>query len=590
MKKRLQYNAMKLLALVTLVFGFTSASLQTVNAQNIQNETNELRNAPSLPQGLVMETGPSVGQIFVAVGPNQVGGNIRYRLFYSLTSEVPADPRTATEYTFGTTDGDGLGISGFGFHLTGLVPNASYTAWLYQYNSSNNTYSEPAIGTASARESSSGSGGTGVPTVDFESGATGTGWNWITFENADNPIVEFISNPDASEPNTSATVAKFTARADGNPWAGARNSGGPTFLFDGDNRIIKVMVWKSVISNVGIKLETASDWAEPEILVSNTLVNQWEELVFDFSGRQNPATGEDFNGFSIFPDFNMDGRGQENIIYFDNISFEGFVMSGEGGGGGGGGDTPTSAAPTPSVSESAVISVFSDAYSNVDGTNFNPNWGQATQVSFVEIDGNNTLRYANFNYQGTELNPAINASGMSNIRFDVWTNNVTSASFTVISPGPQEKLFPLNLNPGQWVTYDIPLSYFDNVDISNIFQMMFALGTGGTLYIDNIFFYDETAVNIESDNDTPRDYALSQNYPNPFNPSTQIQYSIPESGSVRLDVYNLMGQRVATLVDGNVAAGTHTVTFDASLLASGMYLYRLQAGTTVLTRKMTLLK
>jgi hypothetical protein len=590
MKKRLQSSALKFMALVFLSFGVLGLSSQTTLGQVSENDGANTTNAPAQPEGFVMETGPAVGQVFVAAGPNQAGGNIRYRLFYSLTSEVPADPTTATEYTFGTTNGDGQGIAGFGFNLTGLTPGAGYTAWLYQYNTSSQLFSDPAIGTATARQSDPGSGGDPVPTVDFESSATGTGWNWGTFENADNPPVEFISNPDASGANTSATVAKIIARTDGAPWAGSRNSGGPTFLFDGDNRVIRMMVWKSVISPVGIKLETASDWAEPEVLVSNTVVNQWEELVFDFGGRQNPATGEDFNGFSVFPDFNMSGRGQENIVYFDNISFEGFVKTGDGGGGGGDDTAPQVAAPTPTINESAVISIFSDAYTDVDGTNFNPGWGQSTQVSFVDIAGNTTLRYASFNYQGTELNPAINASSMSNIRFDMWTSNATTVNFTVISPGPEERLFPLQITQGQWVTYDIPLSYFTNVDMSNIFQMKFDGGSGSTLFLDNIFFYDETAVSIEDENDSPRNFALSQNYPNPFNPATQIQYTIPESGMVQLDVFNIMGQRVATLVSETMNAGTHTVSFDASNLASGMYLYRLQAGSVVLTKKMTLLK
>jgi len=88
----------------------------------------------------------------------------------------------------------------------------------------------------------------------------------------------------------------------------------------------------------------------------------------------------------------------------------------------------------------------------------------------------------------------------------------------------------------------------------------------------------------------PKVLSLSQNYPNPFNPTTQIQYALPEAAEVRLDVFNMMGQRVATLINGHQTAGTHNITFDARHLASGVYLYRLQVGRTVLTRKMTLLK
>ena len=83
---------------------------------------------------------------------------------------------------------------------------------------------------------------------------------------------------------------------------------------------------------------------------------------------------------------------------------------------------------------------------------------------------------------------------------------------------------------------------------------------------------------------------LNQNYPNPFNPVTTITYSLPEAAEVRLEVYNLMGQRVAVLVSGMQQAGVHSSVFDAGHFASGVYLYHLQAGGIVKTRKMTLVK
>ncbi len=102
-----------------------------------------------------------------------------------------------------------------------------------------------------------------------------------------------------------------------------------------------------------------------------------------------------------------------------------------------------------------------------------------------------------------------------------------------------------------------------------------------------------TATDIEEANSAlPYEFALEQNYPNPFNPSTNIEFSIPNASDVRLDVYNVLGQRVATLVNGRtMPAGTHAVTFDASQLTSGMYIYRLQAGGEFTqTRTMMLLK
>jgi hypothetical protein len=83
---------------------------------------------------------------------------------------------------------------------------------------------------------------------------------------------------------------------------------------------------------------------------------------------------------------------------------------------------------------------------------------------------------------------------------------------------------------------------------------------------------------------------LLQAYPNPFNPTTVIGYELSVSGSVRLAVYDLLGREVAVLVNGNMPTGSHKVMFDASSLASGVYIYRLQAGGRVFTRRMTLVK
>ncbi len=88
----------------------------------------------------------------------------------------------------------------------------------------------------------------------------------------------------------------------------------------------------------------------------------------------------------------------------------------------------------------------------------------------------------------------------------------------------------------------------------------------------------------------PETASLDQNYPNPFNPSTSIRFGLPAESNVTLEVYNLLGQRVATLVNGEMKAGYHTIAFDASSLSSGVYLYRIQAGSFVQTKRMTLLK
>jgi|GEM_PF-871117 len=94
----------------------------------------------------------------------------------------------------------------------------------------------------------------------------------------------------------------------------------------------------------------------------------------------------------------------------------------------------------------------------------------------------------------------------------------------------------------------------------------------------------------QSDNSIPQKFNLSQNFPNPFNPSTEIRYSIPNSGMVTLKVYNIIGQEVSTLVNNMQQAGNYTVSFDASHLSSGVYFYKLQSGSFTLTKKMEVIK
>ena len=85
-------------------------------------------------------------------------------------------------------------------------------------------------------------------------------------------------------------------------------------------------------------------------------------------------------------------------------------------------------------------------------------------------------------------------------------------------------------------------------------------------------------------------FVLEQNYPNPFNPSTTISFALPQQANVKLNVYNSLGEEVAELVNGNISAGNHQVTFDASHLSSGLYFYRMAAGSFFEVKKMILLK
>ncbi len=175
--------------------------------------------------------------------------------------------------------------------------------------------------------------------------------------------------------------------------------------------------------------------------------------------------------------FKFEGNGD---IYLDNLYFYKT---------GGGGDTPTTAAPTPTYLPSDVISVFSDAYANIAGTDLNPNWGQATQVSQVPVAGNNTLLYTGLNYQGIQLGSNQNVSGMTHLHLDFWTANSTALNVFLISPGPAETPYTLTVPTSGWTSIDIPLTAFTPVvDLTNVFQFKFE--GNGTIYLDNILFHD----------------------------------------------------------------------------------------------------
>ena len=99
-----------------------------------------------------------------------------------------------------------------------------------------------------------------------------------------------------------------------------------------------------------------------------------------------------------------------------------------------------------------------------------------------------------------------------------------------------------------------------------------------------------SVVNVEKELANPTEFILYQNYPNPLNPSTSITYAIPQTKKVVLKVYDVLGREVATLVNEEKQPGTYEINFDASSLTSGVYFYKIQAGSFVQTKKMILLK
>ena len=93
-----------------------------------------------------------------------------------------------------------------------------------------------------------------------------------------------------------------------------------------------------------------------------------------------------------------------------------------------------------------------------------------------------------------------------------------------------------------------------------------------------------------SENGMNKGFNLSQNYPNPFNPTTNINFTLPVSSVIKVDIYDMLGRNIQTITNQRYSAGTHTIKFDAGSLASGIYIYQLNVEGVIETRRMTLIK
>ncbi|WP_179317399.1 T9SS type A sorting domain-containing protein [Winogradskyella undariae] len=162
--------------------------------------------------------------------------------------------------------------------------------------------------------------------------------------------------------------------------------------------------------------------------------------------------------------------------------------------------TPTDNAGTPPARETAdVISIFSDAYTDVSATDFNPNWGQSgfgvANTAFDPGTGNLVLAYPSFNYQGVQFGSAQNISAMEYLHVDIWINGTFNPNVFVISSGVEIAHPITNAGSGTWTSVDIPVSGITG-DISNTIQFKFDNGNGTTdgIYVDNLYFWKNPTV------------------------------------------------------------------------------------------------
>lgn len=449
--------------------------------------------------------------------------------------------------------------------------------------------------------------------LDFEDGtASGDAATW------NNPFggtsaVEIVTNPNPSGTNTSATTkvlkTTLTSPTTAEFWAGIDNSqSGEQFgtwkidMAVSSNLTLSMDVHKNYVGTIGIKMATTTGGTTFEIgdqNVDNTVVGEWVTLTWDLSGINPVGDLTNISDMVIFVDYTKtDGRANGPAtyeLYVDNIKFnaekltdapqpscDDGIMNGDETGvdcGGSCNACPTElTTPAPAVIHSGTagvdyISIFSDDLTNINVGNFDPNWNQATDATQISIQGNNTLKYENLNYQGTDFNgDKQDVTGMTHLHIDYYTDNTTALEYFLINDTGEIAYniqSNLGITTGSWVSLDIPLTNWA-IDLTTIREIK-VVGNG-TIYFDNWYFYNSTTASVE--NNELLGFSM---YPNPA--SNRLNISAKETIQ-RADVFNVLGKKVMSV---NINKTSESI--DVSNLTSGIYLIKYEVNGTTGTAK-----
>jgi len=284
---------------------------------------------------------------------------------------------------------------------------------------------------------------------------------------------------------------KIITEASGDAWQSAN------LILQGD--IIDLRTTKTVTADVhattAFKMLCKVVGGAPESATSASHTGSgWETLTFDFSNPED-GTSEANDAYGEIQFFtNWDGTGSgtnttnanwnnsiAGTFYVDNISGVGFTPLV---------DTPPTVAPAvPAELAVDVISVYSDSYATI-ATNINPNWGQATVVSEIDFAGNKVMKYANLNYQGLEYT-STDVSAKEYLHLDYYTTDATA--FQLFLVAGNEQFYDVAatdvITTGQWVSLDIPLSFFADKGSDLTVATQFKTVGNNNLYLDNLYFH-----------------------------------------------------------------------------------------------------
>jgi hypothetical protein len=377
--------------------------------------------------------------------------------------------------------------------------------------------------------------------------------------------------------NESSAHTAYHSVFDGNPFLAPMSQTGmpgPYDLMKGASMVlfqnIMTMHYKMAAGSF-----TDMAWLENgQVVMGNTISTKnagyiivaLSQVTNEFSGT--PLEGMASNALKMQADFIIDSLKNSDGSYANSYIF----------------GTGADSSPTDVVSQSAAIrglylayDVTSDMkYLNAANMAYKyliDNFYLANQHAFKTVMGNTTATYTPFNV--ALLSGALRSASLTGSQTDAAT--IYTRFFLNVGNAMQLSEGPASGESGSDSDGDgIPFISEQADGLPPIFA------SEATLAII-------TGIN-DKNNGRPETFDLSQNYPNPFNPSTLITYQIPENSFVKLIIYNAIGQVVKTLVNTNKTAGKYSVNFNASDLPTGIYIYRLQAGNFVSSKKMVLMK
>ncbi|HAG15532.1 MAG TPA: hypothetical protein DCG69_03275 [Bacteroidales bacterium] len=340
--------------------------------------------------------------------------------------------------------------------------------------------------------------------IDFET--VGQDWSWTIFENGDNAasLYSVVDNPDNTGVNTSTKAGKYIVNASAQPWAGLWSANLGSVTFSADNCIVKVMVFKNVVSDFDVKFENDNASVAFEIKVANTLTGEWEELIFDFSAQ----IGKTVTKIVIFPDFPT-ARTAGSTNYFDNISFNALT------------EPPVELPTLPIDFETGTFSFI-----DFDG-------GAATVIANPQSSGINTsakvaqiIRNGGASWGGSKLilNSKIDFSSAATISMKVYS---TRAGVPVLfklegDAGAQAELSVNTTVANAWETLEWDFTGQPSNTFNNL-VFMFDFGVVGDGSANSTFLFDD----IEQIDNTG---GLSQiDLPVDFE-STTVNYAMTDFG------------------------------------------------------------